>query len=234
MPDTKILMIVKSAEARAAYEEALGRIGVAYDIASSFHEVLRLSIDNKYSGLMIDILTLIRSSKEEKSIAYDCINCYPSLRVKWDAKQKSMNLSPLEQAFSSDTQATLAYFIEGRCKTFTARSMRRYPRKDLFLGVLLSTSRDLTGGRSFKTFTVNISQGGAFVHTSESFKEGQTVWLRFLERNDADPIEAVVCWGLDWGICRGIPGIGVMFKFNSQEQADDVLDMAHLHPATAV
>ena len=226
--ETKILMIVKSAEARAAYEEALGRIGVAYDIASSFTEVLQMSIDNQYSGLMIDILTLIRSSKEEKAIAYDCINCYPSLRVKWDAKQKSMNLSPLEQAFSADTEATLTCFIEDRCKAFTARSMRRYVRKDTVIGLLLSTCRDASEHESIKTFTVNISQGGAFLHTTQTFAKGQTVWLRFLEMQDAEPVEAQVRWGIQWGVCRGIPGIGIAFKFSSEQQAASVKKMANL------
>lgn len=228
MENTKILMIVKSAEARAAYEEALCKIGVAYDIANSFQEVMHMSIENKYSGLMIDILTLIRSSKEEKAIAYDCINCYPSLRVKWDTKLKNMTLSPLEQAFSSDAQSTLSCFIEGRCKSFTARSMRRYARKETVLGLTLSSSPDSSAGDSIKTFTVNVSQGGAFVHTTRPFVEGQTVWLHFLEIAEAGPIEGVVRWGIEWGVCRGIPGIGVMFKFSSEEQENEVREMAHL------
>jgi len=221
-------MVVKEAEARAAYEEALRRVGVSYDIAGSFDEVLRLSIDNAYSGLIIDILTLIRSSKEEKLIAYDCLNFYPSLRVKWDARQKTMNLSPLEQTFSADTEATLDYFIESRCRPFTARSLRKFNRKDTSLALLLSTCCDFSDGASLKTFTVNISQGGAFVHTTHSFVKGQTVWLRFLELPDAEPIKAVVCWSIEWGACRSIPGIGVMFEFRSQEQATELWKMARL------
>ncbi len=228
MEDTRILLIVKSAEARAAYEEALSKVQVDYDIAGSFTDVLRMSVEKPYSGLLIDILTLIRSNKEEKAIAYDCINCYPSLRIKWDTKQKSMNLSPLEQAFSVDTQATLAYFIEGRCKAFNARSMRRYPRKETVIGLLLSAARDATDGESIKTFTVNISRGGAFLHTTEPFLKGQTVWLSFLEMHDAEPIEAVVCWIIEWGVSRGIPGIGVKFKFVSEQQANEVKKMANL------
>ena len=228
MEETRILMIVKSAEARAAYQEALDKIGVFYDIASTFTDVQRMSVEHAYSGLLIDILTLIRSSKEEKLIAYDCINCYPSLRIKWDAKQKSMNLSPLEQAFSVDTEATLTFFIEGRCKAFTARSMRRYPRKDLHLGLVLSPFCDFPAGDCIKTFTINISQGGAFVHTTQSFTKGQTVWLRFLEMPYAEPIKAVVRWGIEWGVCRGIPGVGLAFDFSSEQQGKEIRNMAKL------
>jgi len=228
MNNTRILMVVKEAEARAAYEEALSRVGVGYDVAGSFDEVLRLSVDNAYSGLIIDILTLIRSSKEEKSIAYDCLNFYPSLRIKWDARQKAMSLSPLEQSFSADTAATLDHFIENRCKSFNARTLRRFNRKESFLGLLLSTSPDFPDGDSLKTFTVNISQGGAFVHTTRPFAKGETVWLRFLELADAEPVKGVVCWHIAWGSCRSIPGIGVKFEFLSQEQGDRLRKMARL------
>jgi hypothetical protein len=228
MEEIKILMVVNEVEARAAYEEALRKVGVAYDIAASFNDVLRMSIDNAYSGLMIDILTLIRSSKEEKLIAYDCINFYPSLRVKWDARQKSMNLSPLEQSFSADTEATLARFIESRCKSFTARSLRKFNRKETYFSVTLSAGCDFPEGDCIKTFTVNISQGGAFLHTTHSFAKGETVWLRFLELPEAGPVKAVVCWRIEWGGCRSIPGIGVMFQCHSEEQANQIRKMANL------
>jgi Tfp pilus assembly protein PilZ len=225
MEDTRILMVVKEAEARAAYEEALRRVGVGYDVAGSFDEVLRLSTDNAYSGLIIDILTLIRSSKEEKLIAYDCLNFYPSLRVKWDARQKCMNLSPLEQSFSADAATTLDIFIESRCRSFAARSLRRHNRKEAVLALLLSSCRDCPEAQSLKSF--NISQGGAFVHSTDPFAKGDTVWLRFRELPD-QPVRAVVCWRIEWGACRSIPGIGVRFEFASQEQADAVRNLAKL------
>jgi len=227
MEGTTILVIVKSADARASYEEALAKTGVAYDVAASFTDVARMTMEKPYSGLLIDILTLIRASKEEKAIAYDCINCYPSLRVKWDARRKMMNLTPLEQAFSVDTQATLSFFVEGRCKTFTARCMRRHPRKERVINLLLSRSSDAPEARCLKTFTVNVSEGGAFVHSADPFAIGERVWCRFLEMAE-EPIEAEVRWQLEWGGWRGITGAGVMFRFSSPEQALAVKKMANL------
>jgi hypothetical protein len=227
MADMKILLVVKEPEARTAYEEALCLVGVAYDVAASFNDVLSMSIENPYSGLMIDILTLVRSSKEEKLIAYDCINFYPTLRVKWDARQKSMNLSPLEQSFSADTKATLGLFIENRCKTFAARSLRRFARKDTSLSVLLSRTAEFSENDAIKTFTVNVSRGGAFLHTTLRFAKGERVWLRFIEMSDPAPVQAVVCWQIEWG-GRSIPGIGVMFDRLSEGQASEVTKIARL------
>jgi hypothetical protein len=227
MEETTVLVIVKSADARAAYEEALARTGVAFEVATSFSEVAQMTVEKPYSGLLIDLLTLIRASKEEKAIAYDCINCYPSLRVKWDARRKTLNLTPLEQAFSADTQATLSFFIEGRCKTFHARCMRRHVRKERVINLLLSRSSDAGEAQCLKTFTVNVSEGGAFVHSAEPFAIGERVWLRFLEMPE-EPIEAEVRWQLEWGGWRGICGVGLMFRFQSPEQALAVKKMANL------
>jgi len=219
MEETRILMVVEEPEARSAYEEALCRVGVSYHVAASFNEVLRMSIDAAYSGLLIDILTLVRSSKEEKSIAYDCINFYPTLRVKWDARTKNMSLSPLEQSFSTDPESVLAHFIESRCKSFCARSLRRFNRKDTYLSLILSTCRTFPDAESLKTFTVNVSQGGAFVQTTEPPAIGDTVWLRFFEMPGEEPVKAIICWRIEWGGSRSIPGVGVMFDSLSEQQA---------------
>jgi Tfp pilus assembly protein PilZ len=218
MADTKILIVVKDHEAGHAYTEALGGIGVTYDIASSFAEMSCLAVENSYNGLLVDILTLVRSSKEEKVIAYECFNLYPVLRVKWENKKKKINLSPLEQAFSPDTESALKFFIESRCRPFPARSLRRHNRKNYNLSVLLSPDGLFTEQGTIKTFTLNIAPGGVFLHTTQEFELGQTVWLRFLEFSDQAPIAATVRWSLEWGESRCIPGIGLKFDQLSQDQ----------------
>ncbi|HBA88339.1 MAG TPA: PilZ domain-containing protein [Geobacter sp.] len=219
MEETRLLMVVNEAEARDAYRQALDRVGVSYHTAASFREMLHMSIDAAYSGLLIDLLTLVRSSQEEKSIAYDCINLYPTLRVKWDTRLKCMSLSPLEQSFSSNVEAGLSYFIESRCKPFAARSLRRFNRKDCYLSVLIFAS-DGPDAEAVKSFTVNISQGGAFVHTTRPLPKGAPVRLSFAEQAGEAPIMAVVCWNIEWGSCRSIPGTGVMFDGLTERQAN--------------
>lgn len=226
MDDVRLLMVVKEPEARAAYEEALREVPARYDVAGSFDEVLRLSLDTAYSGLIIDILTLIRSSKEEKVIAYDCLNFYPSLRVKWDPRQRSMILSPLEKNAAPGAHDTLRRFVETRCRPFTARTLRRFERKETCLSLLLCDGDDSAGRNGLKTFTVNISQGGAFVHTTSAVARGERVWLRFLELGDAAPVCAEVCWGIPWGTCRSISGIGVKFHFADDRQRSAVTGLA--------
>jgi hypothetical protein len=227
MHHVKILIIVKDPEAGLAYGEALCGIDVAFDIASSFVEMASLAVENAYSGLLVDILTLVRSSKEEKVIAYECFNLYPVLRVKWENKKKKINLSPLEQAFSPDTASALKFFIESRCIPFPARPLRRYGRKNYHLNVLLSPDGLFSEHDTVRTFTLNISREGAFLHSTQVFETEQTVWLRFLEFADPEPFAATVRWSLQWGLSRCIPGIGLRFEKLSEAQLEVLKTIAN-------
>lgn len=215
MDDNKIAMVVNEPEARQAYEEALRRAGIKYDIAATFKDLMRMTIDGAYSGLLIDLLALIRSSKEEKNIAYECINFYPTLRLKWDSKLRSISFSPLEQGVPHSTEGALAYFMERRCKLFGARSLRRFNRTDNYLSLVLAEVNGTAVG--LKTFTVNISEAGAFVHTTALHRKGDRVSFTVPDLA-LGPVQAVVCWCIPWGGCRGIPGIGVMFDRLSEQQ----------------
>ena len=218
MPDHRILLVASSAEASKAYAQALTEIGVAFDIAPSFRKMEALAIDNAYNGLVVDLLTLVRSSREEKVIAYECLNLYPVLRVTWEPRQKRIKLSALEQTFSPDTEATLRFFIETRCKSFPARPLRRHKRKGMNLNLLLSTCESFSPHTTSRTFTTSVSMGGLFLHTLENFEEGRRIWLRFLELEDQSPIAATVRWGLPWGESRNVPGVGVRFEALSERQ----------------
>lgn len=219
MDNTRILMVVREPEARSAYEEILERVGIRYHTARDFNEALGMTIDAPYSGLLVDILTLVRCTKEEKTIAYDCINFYPTLRIKWDSRQHSVALGPQENPpTAGDTATALARFVHDRCSTFPARSLRRFARKDSYLSLLLQA--DAPSASPLKTFTVNISQGGAFVHTTTSFVKKDRVRLILPELAEEPPILAGVCWSIPWGGCRSIPGVGVMFDGLTPRQAD--------------
>jgi hypothetical protein len=222
MAETKILIIAKDVEAGQAYAHALSETGVAFDIALSFNEVSHMAVENAYNGLVIDILTLVRSSKEEKIIAYECINLFPVLRVKWENKKKKINLSPLEQSFSPDTETALKFFVESRCRHFPPRSLRKHSRKNCHLNVLLSPDGTFSPKSTQRTFTVSVSLGGVFVYTQHPFKEGEMVSLRFVEFSDQTPIAATVRWSLEWGESRSIPGSGLKFDGLSEAQENEL------------
>jgi len=211
MAESRILAVVSNPEAAKAYSEALTEIGVTFDLADSIEKMEAMVMDHAYNGLLIDIVTLVRSTKEEKVIAYDCMNLFPVLRVTWDPKRRKIKLSPLEQSFSPNTEATLRFFVESRCSSFAARTLRRDKRRPLNLNLLFSTEESFPPQKTWRSFTVNVSQGGVFLHTLESFAKESTLWLRILELADQPAIAARVCWSLEWGGSRNIPGVGLKF-----------------------
>lgn len=222
MSEIRVLIVANAQEARHGYQEALQRLGVSFDVAASFDEVLQLGVHGSYNGMLIDILTLVRSSQEQKLIAYDCINLYPSLRVKWDSKKRQMNLGLLEQSFTADTEGALRYFLEQKCRAFPARSLRRHQRNNVCLHVLLGKRRDFPDDEGVRTFTVNLSRGGAFVHTMHPFTRGDVAWLRFHDFADQTAVQLSVSWILPWGAGRCIPGIGTSFQDLSENQAREI------------
>jgi Tfp pilus assembly protein PilZ len=219
MKDTRILIVAKDPEAAKAYGATLARTGAQHDLAPSFHEMAAIATERPYNGLMIDILTLVRCSKEEKVIAYDAVNIYPVLRVKWEAKQKKISLGPLEQSFSPDLDSVLKFFVENRCGGFKARPLRRHKRKSVNLNLLFSTHPSFPEPRTWQAFTVSISRGGIFLHTMRHLEEGERIWLKFIDQSGETPVPATVRWSLPWGVSRAIPGVGVRFDPLSEEQA---------------
>lgn len=222
MCDIKLLIVVNDLEAGKAYARALAEIGVAYDIVNTFDEMSALATETAYNGLIMDILTLVRCSKDEKIIAYDCINLYPVLRVKWETRQKKIKLSALEQTFSPDADSALRAFIESRCRAFPARKLRRHKRKQINLNVLLSPDGTFSADTTSRTFTVSLSLGGIFLHTMQRFEQGQILWLRFVDLADSAPIAAKVCWSIEWGSARSIPGLGMSFEKISPDQEKEI------------
>jgi Tfp pilus assembly protein PilZ len=94
--------------------------------------------------------------------------------------------------------------------------------------VLFSPDRTLPPETSYKAFTVNLSLGGVFLHTMETFEEGTTLWLRFLELADQTPIAATARWSLEWGEARCIPGIGMKFDGLSEGQEKEIRRILYL------
>jgi Tfp pilus assembly protein PilZ len=219
MADPKILLIVKDIESQAAYIKILDKIGVDFDLASSFFDAQRMATETAYNGLLIDMVALIRTGRDEKSLAYDCINLYPSRRIRWDNKK---NLLVFEQSSHTEPELAMREFIEDACKSFNARKSRISPRKHVIMNVLLSTESHLVDDNAEKTFTVDISRGGAFIHTTQNIERGKTVWFRFYDLTDQSPIKAEVCWSLAWGRQNLIPGIGVKFESMTEAQANDI------------
>ncbi|ACM18628.1 PilZ domain protein [Geotalea daltonii FRC-32] len=222
MESLKVLVVSREGEAMDAYGLALEQIGVNYDVASSFRHLSSMVRKEAYNGMIVDMLTLVRAGKDEKRIAYELMNFFPATHVKWDTRHKSISLSLLGQMSETESVAALRTFIEEKCRPFRSRRLRMYPRKELILNILLSPDPSFPEGLTEKTFTVNVSKGGCFLHTVGPLENGQTVWLKIHEFSDQTPIKAVICWKLAWGEQLTIPGIGVKVEETTPMQMTEL------------
>jgi hypothetical protein len=222
MKNTRILLIVKDDTARNAYVEILSKIGVSFDITTSFADASSMAINTPYNGMIVDILALVRADQNEKRIAHECMNFYPSARIKWDPRHKIVHLLMFSTTSHTEAESALRMFIDERCKSFAARSLRVFNRKNINLNLLLSLDYHCSDEKAAKTFLLDISKGGCFLHTAENLDNGQVVWLRCPELSDPTPIKAVVCWQLQWGLKQQISGIGVKFESLSEIQEKEI------------
>src|ERR1039457_2283166 len=222
MTATRILLIVNEGASMDAYVAALSKIDVSFDIARTFVEMQRMARENPYNGLLFDVVSLVRASKNEKKIGYDCINYFPSMRIMWDAKNTTIKTLLFEHANQAENGLGLQHFIEKNCRDSIARKLRSSPRKDVVRSILLSGESGFTDKITDKKFSLNISEGGAFVHTMREFGQGDTVWLRFVDFVDQTPIKATVCRQVPWGQKNMIPGVGLKFESLSETQANEI------------
>jgi Tfp pilus assembly protein PilZ len=102
-------------------------------------------------------------------------------------------------------------FVDRFCRCHPARRCRGSKRRPLHFNVFLSRQRE-TQDEVEKTVTLDISEGGCFLITSQAWQQGENVWLRFADLCDGTPVRAEVRRHLPWGESLCIPGIGLEFK----------------------
>jgi hypothetical protein len=227
MSVTRLLIVASDAESAKAYADAVASSDAAYDVAASFTEMAEMATHRRYNGLLVDVLTLVRCTPEEKAIAYESINLFPVMRVRWNKNVGKLQLSPLEAGYPVEPEPALRMFIETRCRTFKAKSLRKHKRRTTTLNLVFSAGEP-GAGEEVKSFSINISVGGAFVHTMKIFQEGTPLWLRLIHFNDQTPIPATVRWSQPWGLSSSIPGVGISFDSLTKEQEQELKALLNL------
>jgi len=88
------------------------------------------------------------------------------------------------------------------------KEQRKYSRKDFFRIIDYNV-----GGRYYRDFIENISEGGLFFKPSHKFSVGQTIQITFMSPDNQKPFK------INGEIVRvGTDGVGVKFKIESQVQ----------------
>ncbi len=213
---TRVLLIAESGLARAAYVETLRDMDVEVDCIGSPDEMTGALIDAPYSGLLIDVPTMIRCDSTDKNRITRVMDRFPVLRLMYNPKFGGIR--GLAQGGTVRDNRDLGEFVISECVPFHPRSIRISQRHELIFNVMLMNDLRHVSTEGERTVTVNVSEHGCFVYSVDDWKVDSLAWLVVTELDDPTPIELKVRWQRGWGGAMRLPGIGASFESMTTRQ----------------
>lgn len=202
LPPHPILVISYTDETRAALVATLNNNGVLAASCATFCEAENLALEGLYSGILVDLPSIIKSKGEEKIVAYTLTNFFPTLRV----RAMGSMLVPMTMPGSAKQDKNLGDFLSITCPAFVPRTLRVFRRHPVCISTLLHCK-----GEEYRGFTLDLSWRGAFIVDvfSERFAGESNIAISFLETGFT--LDSTIRWTKPWGR-RFAPGIGVSFN----------------------
>lgn len=202
LPQYPILVVSYVDETRAALTSALNKIGADTVPCTSFCEAENHALCELYSGILVDLPSIIKSKGEEKIVAYTLANFFPTLRV----RTMGGMLIPMAMPGSAKQDKSLDDFLSKTCLAFAPRKLRAFKRHPACLSTII-----MYGDIELRGFTLDISWGGMFIVDlqPEKFSIGDQVTIIISEFSCS--IAAEVRNIIPWGTRRRAPGIGLCY-----------------------
>lgn len=207
---TRLLLIAEPGLARAAYMAVLHDQGVEVDCIGSPGEMAGALMDAPYSGLVIDVPTMIRCECGDKNRITRVMERFPVLRVMYNPK--CGGIRGLAQGGTLRDNRDLGEFVTHECAPFTPRSIRVVQRREVVFNVVLLNKFGLPAEQGERTVTLNVSEHGCFIYSISDWRLNTSAWLVVNEFDDRTPIELKVRWQRPWGTASLLPGIGATFE----------------------
>jgi hypothetical protein len=202
LPPYPILVVSYIDETRLALTAVLNKAGVVVFPCANFCEAENLALSGLYSGILVDLPSIIKSKGEEKIVAYTLANFFPTLRV----RTMGGMLIPMAMPGSAKQDKSLDDFLSKTCLAFVSRKLRAYKRHPVCLSTIV-----MYGDIELRGFTLDLSWGGMFIVDlqAEKFSIGDPVKIIIPEFSCS--IAAEVRNIIPWGSKRRAPGIGLGF-----------------------
>lgn len=225
--DIRILLVAREGDACGKYQEAIEKLGVQCDTVSTLKELYHAVIETPYNGMMIDLFTKMKASPEEKTLVQEILDHLPVLLLRWDDQTGSMKCLYSGQMIGD---VTLENFVQQQCRWSKARKIRSSLRINLHLNVLLSRTSKLREENAIRSTTLDVSKGGCFLYSTDSWGTNVSVWFIFKELKDKTPIRGQVKRVVPWGKEMKAPGIGVVFKEAEDAQLEEIYNLCDPSP----
>jgi Tfp pilus assembly protein PilZ len=202
LPPHPILVVSYVDETRAALTDFLVKTGAVAVPCASFCEAENTALKGLYSGMLVDLPSIIKSKGEEKVVAYTLANFFPTLRV----RTVGFILVPMATPGAAKQEKSLDDFLHKTCFASPPKRLREFRRHPVCLSTLITHN-----GLEIRGFTLNVSWGGAFIVDvqAEQFSIGDQISILIPEFGCI--IRAEVSRIKPWGVLRDPPGIGLRF-----------------------
>ncbi|WP_243546683.1 PilZ domain-containing protein [Pseudodesulfovibrio tunisiensis] len=215
MNSTRMLLICERGFARAAYVERVRGLGVEVDCIEEPDTLRHELSEVPYSGLLIDVPTMIRSESNAKGWLTGFMARFPVLRLVFDPR--CGGIRGLNQDFAICDNADIADFVMDKCIRNAPVSVRKARRIELELGVELLDRADSVSARE-RTRTLNVSKQGCFVLSDHVWPVDKTMWIVVNEFEDKTPIGLKICWSRESRAASLVPGVGARFETLTERQ----------------
>jgi len=205
----KVVLVSAEGVAKQAYLTALNSFDLQVDPVSSFTELYALLSKKPYNGIIVDIRTKVKASREEKELTNELLDTFPVLQLKLDKKTGLVRNYFYGQTRDSGTLET---FINQECRSFKARKIRLSKRQKIHFNIILSKTGSFEKKDVILTVTINVSKRGCFIYSADDFDINSKVFFIIKEIGEEKENIAEVIWKMTWGETMQIPGIGVKFE----------------------
>jgi hypothetical protein len=180
----------------------------------------------KYTGIIIDMYTIVSSSTEERGFFFSLQKGLPVMQMKHE-------FQPLEVSGFSDSKKVAGLselelvenFLRSSCKKMPPRGIRRFERKKVLLKIqFLLSKKDLP----INSELLDISEEGCFIMVPQevNVQNENKIWITINDLKDHNFITCIVKWKkTQLANEKQMVGLGTKFEKISKKQKAEILEI---------
>jgi hypothetical protein len=182
--------------------------------------------NKKYTGIIIDMFTIVSASTEEKGFFFSLQKGLPVMRMKY-------GFQPLKISGSGDSKKAgeepgiegVEEFIRSNCIKTPPRGIRMFERKKVLLKIqFLLSKKDLP----INSELLDISEEGCSIMVPQkvNVQNENKIWITINDLADHDFITCVVKWKKNQTVNdKQMVGLGTRFEKMSTKQKTEILEI---------
>jgi hypothetical protein len=186
----------------------------------------------KYTGIIIDMYTIVSASTEEKGFFFSLQKGLPIMRMKFGFQAQSTG-DPVASPAAGEQPGieTVKNFIRSSCMRTLPRGIRMFERKKVLLKIQFLLSKK---DPPINCDLLDISEEGCSLMVPQELnvQNENKIWITINDLQDQALIPCIVKWKKNQ-MANGKPAIGLGAKFEkmSKKQKSEILEiLKNAHP----